>query len=231
MRKMNSSLNIYGDSPKFVAAGYGADIASQRMDELDALALQFVEHRNQFHLPTYAVDVACGEGGQSLRLAQAGAQVLAMDIINERFILDQANAAGLRDRVDFMQCDMRRIDTCGIGKAEIVFCQRAIHYLKFFDALDVVSQFNDILTADGYLYISASGINSELAIGYDGGCFPLDKRYMELAPDMRDKHGIHGPVCLYSEDDMKHLLRAAGFTSATVFSSPFGNIKAVATHA
>jgi len=48
---------------------------------------------------------------------------------------------------------------------------------------------------------------------------------------MRDKHGIHGPVCLYSEDDMKSILTESGFAVETLFSSTFGNIKAVARHA
>ncbi len=36
-----------------------------------------------------------------------------------------------------------------------------------------------------------------------------------------------GRVCLYPEDDMSALFRAAGFAAEKIYSSAFGNVKAV----
>jgi hypothetical protein len=45
---------------------------------------------------------------------------------------------------------------------------------------------------------------------------------------MADKHGIHGSVCLYEEADMIALLRAGGMEVEKAYTSPFGNVKAIA---
>lgn len=221
---MSTSLNDYGDHPVFLAAGHGADIASQRADDLDLMAIDHVRSRAS----TFAIDIACGAGGQAIRLAQQGASVLATDIADMADIILSA-AANLPGKVSFVKLDMRALDKLHVEMlADVIICQRAIHYLPFSDAVTVISAMNRLLTPDCRLYLSASGIHSELGDGYPGSDVPLEDRYAELAPVMRSKHGIHGPVCLYSEEDVAQLLAKGGFVSETIFSSTFGNIKAVA---
>jgi SAM-dependent methyltransferase len=224
------SLNLYDDKPKFLAAGHGADIASQRADDLDMMAIERTRERTRLRSFTFAIDIACGAGGQAIRLAQEGATVVATDIADMTDII-QFMSAGLPGRVTFAQLDMRCLDKLHVElQADVIICQRAIHYLPFSEAIGVITAMKRLLAPDGRLYLSASGINSELGDGYAGcDAFP-DDRYAELAPLMRDKHGIHGPVCLYSEDNMEQLLIYGGFVPETIFSSPFGNIKAVARH-
>lgn len=219
-------LNLYGDKPDFLAVGHGADIASQRADDLDLMAIE----RTRLRPSTFALDIACGAGGQAIRLAQQGATVVATDIANMTDII-QSNSTGLPGKVSFAQLDMRRLDKLHVELlADVIICQRAIHYLHFSYAVGVISRMQELLAPDGRLYLSASGINSELGDGYEGRYEDLDQRYTELAPSMREKHGIHGPVCLYSEDDLALLLIKGGLVPETIFSSKFGNIKAVARH-
>jgi SAM-dependent methyltransferase len=219
-------LNLYGDKPEFLAAGHGADIASQRADDLDLMAIE----RTRSRASTFAIDIACGAGGQAIRLAQEGATVLATDIADMADII-QSVSAGLPGKITFSQLDMRRLDKLHVElQADVIICQRAIHYLPFSDAIGVISAIKRLLAPDGRLYLSASGINSELGDGYAGCNAFLEDRYAELAPAMRGKHGIHGPVCLYSENDLAQLLINGGFAPETIFSSKFGNIKAVARH-
>jgi SAM-dependent methyltransferase len=126
---------------------------------------------------------------------------------------------------------MRRLDNLHVEMlADIIICQRAIHYLPFPEAVNVISWMKKLLAPDGRLYLSASGINSELGEYYPGHIYLLEERYVELAPAMSEKHGIYGPVCLYSVHDMGKLLEIAGLVPETVFASQFGNIKAVARH-
>lgn len=66
---MTTTLNKYGDQPILLAAGHGADIASQRADDLNMMAIDHARSRSS----VFAIDIACGAGGQSLRLAQEGA--------------------------------------------------------------------------------------------------------------------------------------------------------------
>ncbi len=223
-------LNLYDDKPKFLATGHGADIASQRADDLDLMALKHASARPSI----FAIDIACGAGGQAIRLAQQGASVLATDIADMAEIIKLAST-GLPGKVTFVQQDMRCLDKLYNSLellADVVICQRAIHYLRFSDAIGVIDGIKKLLAPDGRLYLSASGIHSELGEGYAGREFDLSlsDRYGELAPAMRDKHGIHGPVCLYSEEDMAKLLINGGLVPEIIFSSKFGNIKVVARH-
>jgi len=223
---MTTTLNKYGDQPIFLAAGHGADIASQRADDLDMMA---IDHARSC-ASVFAIDIACGAGGQAIRLAQEGAVVLATDIADMTGIITPMSA-NLPGKVTFVKLDMRHLDKLHVEMlADIIICQRAIHYLPFPDAVTAIVMIRRLLAPDGRLYLSASGIHSELGDGYPGRAAALEARYSELDPAMRDKHGIHGPVCLYSEENLAQLLTKGGLATETIFSSKFGNIKAVARH-
>lgn len=229
-----AKLNLYGDKANFLAAGHGADIASQRADDLDLMAIEFVNNTPS----AFAIDVACGAGGQAVRLAMAGAMVVATDIGDMgEAVQSTATANSVADRVGFVRMDMRNLselrrfgDNNQLDQVDVIVCQRAIHYLPFNEALVVVGQMGQMLAPEGRIYLSASGIHSELGEDYPGAQTPLENRFAELSPTMREKHGIHGPVCLYSEEDLEWLLAKGGLTVERVFSSSFGNIKAVAKH-
>lgn len=228
MANQPEALNLYADKAVFLAAGHGADIASQRADDLDMMAIEHTRSRQC----TFAIDIACGAGGQSIRLAQQGATVIATDIVDMTKVVTAAAAAATPPvNISFAQLDMRALDKLYVEMpADVIICQRAIHYLPFPDAVEIIRGISKLLATDGRLYISASGINSELGDSYSGCNNFVEERYAELSPAMRDKHGIHGPVCLYSEDDMAQLLIQGGLLPVTIFASAFGNIKAVAMH-
>lgn len=220
------AINEYGDMGVFVAPGHGADIASQRADDLDNQCLHLLA---RYGAPV-AVDVGCGAGGQTVRMACAGATVLAIDHCDMgSAVMAAAQRHQVQSRIKFLQRDMRTIADLGQdGLAHAVVCQRAIHYLSFGDAVRAVGSMGLMLRQEGRLFISASGLASELGEGYEGLGDRLTTRYCELAGPMRTKHGIHGPVCLYSQADMESLLHAGGLEVEALFASPFGNIKAVA---
>lgn len=220
------AINEYGDMGVFVAPGHGADIASQRADDLDNQCLLLLA---RYGAPV-AVDVGCGAGGQTVRMACAGATVLAIDHCDMgSAVMAAAQRHEVQSRVKFLQRDMRAIADLGQdGLAHAVVCQRAVHYLPFFEAVGAVGSMGRMLRPEGRLFISASGLTSELGDGYGGQGTGLAARYDELAEPMRTKHGIHGPVCLYSQADMESLLHAGGLEVEALFASPFGNIKAVA---
>jgi hypothetical protein len=79
------------------------------------------------------------------------------------------------------------------------------------------------------LYLSASGLDSELGNGYTHRSSSLAARFYCLATEMADKHGIIAPVCLYRLEDLKGLCGEAGYSVVEAGLSAFGNIKVVAT--
>lgn len=178
----------------------------------------------------HALDVACGLGGQAIRLAEAGVQVVATDLADfSADVLERAAAADVADKVSFLVADLRFIDKPLAGHTfDIICCQRAIHYLPWQEAVLAVKSLGMLLKPEGKLFLSASGITSELGDGYAGHDLALAERYVPLADSMATKHNIQGPVCLYSLEDLAALFSAAGLSPTTLFVSEFGNVKGVA---
>lgn len=114
------------------------------------------------------------------------------------------------------------------GLFDVITCQRMIHYIPYDQALRVVRGLRKALCPDGHIYISASGIHSELGDDYHAAFAPVEQRFVPLSPPMAAKHGISGNVCLYSVADIAMLVETAGLRIKTAFASPFGNVKVVA---
>ncbi|MGF6440402.1 class I SAM-dependent methyltransferase [Paraburkholderia youngii] len=224
---MAGNLNDYGDQRLLTDGAFGVDIATQRADDLDNMALARV--RSHPGLPR-ALDVASASGGQAIRMATAGAEVIALDITDYSApFMAAAREAGVEARCAFETCDIRRFDVADkLGTFDVVVCQRMIHYLPYHQALDMVRGLRRALAKGGQLFLSASGLHSELGDDYSGAFTPLAERYVPLAPPMVAKHNIAGDVCLYSVDELSALIEAAGMQVVTAFASAFGNVKVIA---
>ena len=225
-----SKSNENGDRPKVTGAGYGNDVATQRGDFLDGSAVRHI--RSLIGRPdggaVRALDAACAAGGQARRMARAGALVTAVDLLDHRQDILDADAGEDPMGIEFVQADLRQVDLYArLGTFDIIVAQRFIHYLPFAQAADVMRLFRSALNAEGKLYLSASGLRSELGRHYEGTS-ALATRYAPLWQPMADKHRIHGNVCLYEEADILALLEAGGMEAERIYTTPFGNIKTIA---
>lgn len=222
--------NLYGDHLSSHTAGHGADIASQRADDLDLVALDRIAQMSRSQ-PVSALDLACGLGGQALRMLAAGARVAAVDIHDFSRELSPVPdlAQPTEPNLQFIQADLRQLpDHLPFAPYDVVICQRAIHYLPYAEALSALRALIRHLRATAHLFLSASGLSSELGADYPHATLPVTQRFCPLAPVMADRHKIHAPVCLYTPDDLEQLLSQAGFHTYKFWSSPFGNVKACA---
>ncbi|MDA0692206.1 MAG: class I SAM-dependent methyltransferase [Nitrospinae bacterium] len=222
----DSILNLYGDKMQNLAGTQGVDISSQRMDDLDRKCLQFALEQKSDDLA--AVDLGCGLGVQGTRLALTGIKTLLIDSndIGNRV----AQCAGLLNlqNIKFLQKDARLLLPQDLPeKIQILYSQRFIHYLKFEEAEALIKMMAEKMETGGRVFLSASGIDTELAVGYRDREKAVHDRYSPLNKEIALKHQIHEPVCLYSEMDLKQLLEAHGFKEVLVWSSEFGNIKAI----
>ena len=213
--------------------GRGIDVALQRADDLDLASLGFIAERCQT-TPTAiitALDVASGSGGHAVRMAKAGATVTATDILDRTTdVAALAKANDVADLVSFKPADMLTLTQAFDGPFDVITCQRAIHYLPYLKGLEALAEMKKLLAEGGKLYLSASGIGTELAEGYAAKDYPLAQRFAPLAESVAKHHDILQPVCLYSEEDLRQALETAGFKVEKIYASSFGNIKAVATH-
>jgi SAM-dependent methyltransferase len=224
------SLNLYNDKAIATPEGFGMDISIQRADDLDNMAITEIQSRTG---RVRALDLACGHGGQAIRMAKAGAMTVAVDHSDLSDLwLKFTNEAGLyassRGSVDFIHSDIIEYLNRTRMKFDVISFQRTLHYFSHADAIHLLKLIRKVIKHERKLYISASGFLSELGEGYAACHAPIDERFDYLSKAMRDKHGIHHPVCLYRPDELKDTLIESGWRVDQVFSSPFKNVKAIA---
>lgn len=223
---MTDSLNEYGDKLIKTSGSHGADISSQRIDDLDEKSLYYVIENNA--RPLKGLDIGCGSGIHSVRLSLLGAQMSLIDRIDLQERIKEI-AQMLNLKLSYIQYDVRKINLLNLGTTfDFVYTQRFIHYLTYDEARDLMIWINSITKKGSKLYMSASGIHSELGNDYPGKKIDIKNRYHFLSSEIAQKHNILEKVCLYSMDELSELISSHNFSLVKVWTSSFGNIKAIA---
>jgi len=200
--------------------GHGVDVAIKRADDLDRKVLEYITA----HPDCLVLDLGSGAGGQSARMAVAGAQVTAIDQydFSEQFAKYEQSV----DRLDFKQGDLQHITVLVPDITfDLALCQRTIHYLPYNAALTFLVELLPIVKDK--LYISVTGSGSLVGDTYPCAAQAVPGRFCELSDLGKEMFSINGPVCLYSEIEFRQLLESAGWTVDQCWVSAFGNIKAV----
>lgn len=219
---MNSSKNLYGDDLSLVNKGQGVDVASQRLDDLDMAALRAIRATCDATNGAVAVaDYGCGRGGFAKAARAVTPQV---DAIDQGSFAKEFQGQG----INFRQADLVEDLADRLEAYHVILCQRTIHYFRYPTAVSVCRQFRAALRPGGLLFLSASGLGSELSQGYQHAGLGPESRFCKLSPVMQTKHGILYPVCLYTEGDLCGLIQEAGLSVREAWTSAFGNIKLIA---
>lgn len=219
-------LNQYGDAVIETTGRHGADISSQRLDALDEAAMRYA--LDALESDVTAIDIGCGLGAQGIRFGLLGIETTLVDTLDISPQIDVLQETFDICELRFLNKDAANVTAADLPeRIEIAYSQRSIHYLEFDDAAGLLDLIADQMILDGRVFISASGLHTELGDGYPHRDRPLDERYAKLDPEMREKHDIRDRICLYTVEDMERLLTAAGITPVQVERSEFGNIKAI----
>ena len=211
----------------FSYAGQGVDVASQRVDDLDKVCLEYIAGKPLARV----LDLGAGAGGQSLRMVQAGAQVIAVD--NHDFDKVYAKLR-VENGIDDTQLQFVRGDIAVVpaqwtaDKVTDVVVQRTIHYLRHEAAQRLLSHLYNEVTDK--LFISVTGMYSAVGVEYAGRAVAVKERFFLLAPEQANTFSITKPVCLYTIDEFVALLEISGWKVERCWESAFGNIKAVCAH-
>jgi hypothetical protein len=222
-RQMERTLNFYGDKVVSTSGTHGADIGIQRLDELDSRALQHLLACHEKH--PICLDLGCGIGAQGMRFAMCGAHSYLYDLIRESNVTRVLRSAGVR--IDYVEGDLRRPDVQIPRDVTIAFSQRFVHYLRYSEAKSLFTKVGSRMIREGLLFLSASGINSELGYQYAGKRVDMEHRFAPLHPNMQQRHEILESVCLYDEEELQTLALECGFERVEIWQSGFGNIKGI----
>ena len=203
--------------------GHGVDVAEHRADDLDKLCL---ERLSQLHSPS-VLDLGCGAGGQSVRMAHVAAKVLCVDEYDfSQTFTEHAKELPVADiDFQFVQSDLEQWIKNTDRSFNCVLFQRTIHYLPYLSALKVLQKLS-LLTTDS-LFISVTGLHSAVGNEYVGRETRIESRFFTLTPKSAKTFSITQPVCLYTKAEFKQLLEQGGWEVEKLWESAFGNSKAV----
>lgn len=203
---------------------FGVDVASTRADDLDKMLLEEIRWlRNP-----KVLDIACGAGGQSARMVMVGAEVYAIDIEDYRNEFDALNLEHdfKRKQLVFLKKDaLSAIKNFADKEFDLVCMQRMIHYLPYAEASELLHDLKRVVKSK--LYVSVSGLTSEIGRTYKDKDLLVSERFSKLSETDSSVFSISEPVCLYTKDEFILLLRDAGWEVEEVWTSAFGNHKAV----
>lgn len=219
-----TKFNVHGDVLVPTTGVHGGDIASQRFDELDCDCLKYA--LESCPDGANALELGCGLGTQGIRLAMVGLNTLLIDIhdIDER--VSHLRNVLPTDKLHFLRKDVRALTPEDLPEPiHLCYSQRFIHYLNHQEAKFLIDLLSSKMANRSRLFISASGLHSELGNSYAHASLPIENRYGTLSLPVAVKHDIREPICLYTEQELSDLITPHGFRRLRVWTSAFGNIK------
>jgi len=204
-------------------SGYGVDVAADRMDDLDRRVLAVVSDCRRDGFTPIVLDGGCGSGGLARRLAGLGASVTAVDIVDHNAHFTAFTNTGST----FTQADVVDFIASTSGRYDLVVLQRLLHHLPYPKARTLLTT---LATRNNFaLYVAVSGLRSQLGQFYQAHDQPVANRWQPLTPEGQTLFAMNKAVCLYSALELRALLTSCGWEVVELWSSTFGNHKAVAT--
>ena len=210
---------------------YGVDIAIRRMDDLDRKVIEEVKSRIKVphevlndccDAQLSVLDIGCGEGGLSVKLAQAGATVTGVDV-------GECGSEFAKQRLEYVQGDMRELPMLlNERKFDICVIQRALHYVAYSDAVILLRDLRNRISHR--LYISVTGLESDIGRNYLDKTKPIEERFCKLSDTDAEIFSINQKVCLYTPEEFIDLLKESDWKIEEYWVSAFGNVKAVCSN-
>lgn len=207
-----------------ISGQFGVDVAATRADDLDKLLLANLQ---PYSAPR-VLDIGCGSGGQAARMVQAGARVTAVDIgdYTRQFAQLQREQGWTPAALTFVQADaVAFVETYAGAGFDLACLQRMLHYLPYQAAGAFLTALKRLVR--GELYVSVSGLESEIGRTYAANLSPVHERFCRLTAADAETFRIHEPICLYTAVEFAGLLQSAGWQIDKIWTSAFGNHKAV----
>ena len=167
-------------------------------------------------------------GTQGIRFAVLGCKSVLYDLVDIGERVERIRQTLGIQALEFRKLDLRQASPEDFpAQTGVAYSQRFIHYLRFEEASRLLATLASRLCPGARLFISASGMQSELAAGYCHADNPVEERFAALAEAMQSKHRVREPVCLYTKEELERLVVRRGFTVIRTWTSPFGNVKGV----
>lgn len=208
--------------------GHGYCVSFYSPDDLDRWAVEYCDEltaiRTRAPLEGRVRTLELGSSPlapQSLRFRWYGAEAHAVDLLDDRYSILARNGVTLHqgDLANSLPSSVR-------GPFDIIFASRVLSHLRYDAALAVLNACKGVLAPHGRLYLSLTGVNCVDAGDYPHMTHPVQERFATVTSRCCRFLTLTEPLCLYTPDDMRVLLKAAGLTVLRHFASSSGSLKA-----
>ncbi len=203
----------------------GIDIAKGRVDDLDKEVIKFALN---YKGKKVVVDIGSGESRLSAILAILGWNVWMYDIENnDKYCATLERVVG-EGKVHCIQKDIREIGHKDLPEdIVIVISQRTLHHIENIEAKNILQKIYSKMIPGGKMFISISGIDSKLALGYQCTESSVESRFCGVGDVGKSVYSIEGNVCLYKQQEVVDMIEEIGLTTDIIYKSTFGNIKTI----
>jgi len=206
---------------------HGVDVNKNRLDDLDRIILRdsLLEPFNKKNI----CNIGCGESSLSVALCALGHFVYNYDTRDLNSFFEMTSE--LFHRQNFTQIEISQIKKHNLPKQiDVAVLQRVLHYLPYNQAQKFLQTLTDQLSDNGKMYVSLTGIDSQIGCNYAAKDMELESRMGYIGEQDKIDFNLTEQVCLYSETDAKKLLNSIdGLSIADIWVSQFGNIKIIAS--
>lgn len=219
--------------PRAAFGGFGHETSAAYMDEHEAHLNASIAMRVKTGEKIRVLDLACGMGKTSLRLAKSGAVVTAIDLNPETpaHIQSGLQTENLpQDRVRVITKDMRQLpEKIPGGPFDYILFQRALDCLPYIEGEKVMRKLSANLKSGGGIYLTVSSPSADYAKDYAGQNKPIKTRFDRLAPEFQMAHHFTQPICMYHPPELRKLAAKSGLRCEQLYLSAAGSNKLIAT--
>ncbi len=197
-----------------VEDGYGVDVSSIRRDDLDENCLNYLKSFAKNKQPT-ALDLGCGLGTVSLKMAELGAKVTMFELSNmpeKNIIRAIAEKRVSKDNIIFREKSFANITTDDMPEnLDVLYSHRALHYLPYNNIKKTLSTVFNSMANGAAAFLSVAKYNTVLSKGYTASNESIEKRFGYLKKRNAKYTNIQQPITLFHKEEFKELLQAIGF--------------------
>jgi SAM-dependent methyltransferase len=201
-------------------------VAATRLDDLDKKLLAAVAAGVARGQQPAVLDLGCGSGGLAVQLAAVGAVVTAVDIVDYQAEIAARNATvptGVTP-VEFIRAAASDFVAKDTSIYHSVILQRVLHYLPYLEALTLLARLRNRTER---LYVSVTGVESDIGQQHPLAHAPLFERYARLPTQAQATFSLSAPTCVYTATEFKDVLTETGWKIEDTWTSAFGNHKAI----
>ncbi|NDA63122.1 MAG: methyltransferase domain-containing protein [Chitinophagia bacterium] len=207
--------------------GFGFEVSASYADAHEALLCAEIRNAVDAGQSITVLDLACGIGATSVRLAQAGAHVIAIDLNPKTKAILEKSAQS--SHIQFVQADIRQLPKfVHEQKFDYILFQRALDCMPGSDGIQMLRHIEKMLKRRGRLYLTVSSPEADYAIGYDGTSKSLKERFDKLSPHFQAMHHFFRPICMWHKAELASVLKRQDWKIVSHYLSKSGSNKVIA---